>query len=90
MNGGLRCRIVGHRTQTPESVKKRDTPLTDGVKKVADCSDSQAAIRRTEHMEPGPVQHLARWISQCARNLRKAGIETEIHWGPAHSDIPRK
>jgi len=90
MNGGLRSRIVGHKTQTPESVKKRDTPLTDGVTKVADCSALQAAIRQKEHLEPGPVQHLARWISQCARNLRKAGIETEIHWGQAHCYITRK
>jgi hypothetical protein len=25
---------------------------------------------------------------QCARNLREAGIETEIHWVPGHTGIP--
>jgi len=40
-----------------------------------------------EHLETGPGQHLARWITQCARNLREAGIETEIHWVPGHTAI---
>jgi ribonuclease HI len=71
-----------------ESVKKRDTLQTHGVTKVAVFSDSEAAIRQTEHLEPAPGQHLPRWISQCARNLREAGIETEIHWVPGHSGIP--
>jgi len=71
-----------------ESVKKRDTLQIHGVMKVAAFSDSQAAIRRTEHLEPGPGQPLARWIDQSARTLRKAGIETEIHWVPGHTGIP--
>jgi hypothetical protein len=49
---------------------------------------SLTAIRRTEHLEPGPGQPLARWINQSARTLRKAGIETEIHWVPGHTGIP--
>jgi len=71
-----------------ESVKKTDTLQTHGVTKVAVFSESQAAIRRTEHLEPGPGKHLARWIDQCARTLREAGIETEIHWVPGHTGIP--
>jgi ribonuclease HI len=71
-----------------ESVKKRDTLQIHGVMKVAAFSDSQAAIQRTEHLEPGPGQPLARWIDQSARTLRKAGIETEIHWVPGHTGIP--
>ena len=43
-----------------ESVRKRDTLQTHGVMKVAMLSDQQAAIRRTEHLEPGPGQPLAR------------------------------
>jgi ribonuclease HI len=70
-----------------ESVKKRDVLQTHGVTKVAVFSDSQAAIRRTEHLEPGPGQPLARWINPSARTLRKAGIETEIHWVPGHTGI---
>ena len=51
----------------------------------------QAAIRRTEHLEPGPGpgQLLARWINHNARALRKHRIETEIHWVPGHAGIPR-
>jgi ribonuclease HI len=60
---------------------------------VAVFSDSQAAIRRTEHLEPGPGepgpgQPLARWVNRNARALRKVGIETEIHWVPGHTGIP--
>jgi len=72
-----------------ESVRKRDTLQTHGVTKVAVFSDSQAAVRRTEHLEPGLGQPLARWINQSARTLREASIETEIHWVPGHTGIPR-
>jgi ribonuclease HI len=71
-----------------ESVRKRDRLRTHGVTKVGVFSDSQAAIRRTEHLEPGPGQPLARWINQSARTLREAGIETEIHCVPGHTGIP--
>jgi ribonuclease HI len=71
-----------------ESVKKRDTLQTHGVTKVAVFSDSQAAIRRTEHLEPEPGQPLARCINQSTRTLREAGIETEIHRVPGHTGIP--
>ena len=70
-----------------ESVRKRDRLQTHGVTKVAVFSNSQAAIRRTEHLEPGPAQPLARWINWSARTLREAGIETEIHWVPGHTGI---
>jgi len=70
-----------------ESVRNRDTLRTHGVMKVAVFSDSHAAIRRTEHLEPGPGQPLARWINQSARTFREVGIETEIHWVPGHTGI---
>jgi len=69
-------------------VKKRDTLQIHGVTWVAVFSDSQAAIRRTEHLELGPGQPLARWFNQSARALHKAGIETEMHWVPGHTGIP--
>jgi len=69
-------------------VRKRDTLQTNGVTKVAVFSDSQAAIRRMEHLEPGPGQHLARWINRSARTLREASIETDIPWVPGHTGIP--
>jgi len=43
-----------------ESVMKKDTLQTHGVTKVAFFSDSQAATRRMEHLEPGPGQPLGR------------------------------
>jgi hypothetical protein len=69
-------------------VRKRDTLQTHRVTKVAVISDSQAAIRRTEHLEPGPGQPLARWINRSVWTVREAGIETEIHWVPGHTSIP--
>jgi hypothetical protein len=55
---------------------------------VAVFSDSQAAIRRTAHLDPGPGQQLARAINEHARALRAHGIEAAIHWVPGHSGIP--
>jgi len=71
-----------------ESVSERDTLQTHGVAKVAVFSDSRAAIRRLEHLEPAPRRQLPRWINRSVRTLRKAGIETEIHWVPRQSGIP--
>jgi ribonuclease HI len=71
-----------------ESVSKRDTLQTHGVTKVAVFSDSQVAIQRTEHLEPGAGHLLARWIDWSTRTLREAGIETPIHWVPGHTGIP--
>jgi len=72
-----------------EAVKKRDTLQTHGVTKVAVYSELQAAIRQTEHLEPGPGQPLARSIHHSARTLCKACIETEIRWVQRHTGIPR-
>jgi hypothetical protein len=55
---------------------------------VAVFSDSQAAIRRTAHLDPGPGLQLARAINEHARALRAHGIEAGIHWVPGHSGIP--
>jgi hypothetical protein len=49
------------------------------VQKTVIFSDSQAAARRTAHLEIGPGQQLARWINNGARALLlDHGIETEI------------
>jgi ribonuclease HI len=70
------------------AIEKRETLQKHGVKTVAVFSDSQAAIRRTAHLEPGPGQRLARRINRRARSLLAHGIATEIHWVPGHSGIP--
>jgi hypothetical protein len=59
-----------------------------GVKMVAVFSDSQAAIRRAAHLEPGPGQRLVRRINRRAWSLLAHHIATEIHWVPEHSGIP--
>ena len=71
-----------------ESVKKSETLQAHGVTKVAVLSNSQTAIRQTDHLELGPSQPLARWIYQSARTLHEAGIETEIDWVPGHTSNP--
>jgi len=71
-----------------ESLQKMITVQTPGETAVVIVSDLQAAIRHTEHLEPGPAHHLARWMNQWARTHREAGIETEIHWVPGHTGIP--
>jgi len=59
-----------------------------GVKTGAVFCDSQAAIQRAAHLEPGPRQLLARWINRRAWSLLVHGITTKIHWVPGHSGIP--
>jgi len=71
-----------------ESVRKRDRLQTHGVTNVAVFSETQAGIRRTEHLEPGPGQPLGKGINRSARSLREADIETEIHWVLGHTRIP--
>jgi len=61
------------------AIEKRQTPQVHGVKTVAVFSDSQAAIRRAAHLEPGPGQRLARRINRRARSLLGHGIATKIH-----------
>jgi len=69
-------------------IEKREKLQEHGVKTVAVFSDSQAGIRRTAHLEPGPGQRLARRINRRARNLLAHSIPTEIHWVLGHSGIP--
>jgi ribonuclease HI len=69
-------------------MEKRDTLQQHGVKLVAVLSNSQAAIRRMAHLEPGLGQRRARRINSRAQNLLAHGIPTEIHWVPVHSGIP--
>jgi hypothetical protein len=69
------------------TMEKRETLQRHGVKTVAVFSDSQAAIRWTAHLEPGPGQRLARRINRRAQALLAHGIKTEIHWIPGHSGI---
>ena len=69
-------------------VAKAEALRAHGVTTVAVFSDSQAAIRQTAHLDPGPGQQLARAINEHARALHAQGIEIVIHWVPGHSGIP--
>jgi len=71
-----------------KSVARAEVLRAHRVMTVAMFGDSQAAIRRTTHLDPGPGQHLARAISEQARALRTYSIEASIHWVPGHSGIP--
>jgi len=62
-----------------KSVARAEALRAHGVTTVAVFSDSQAAIRRTVHLDPGPGQQLARAINEHARALRAHGIEPAIH-----------
>jgi len=71
-----------------ETIEKRELLQRNGVKMVAGFSDSQAAIQRAAHMEPGPGQRLARRINRKAQVLLAHSMKTEIHWVPGHSGNP--
>ena len=71
-----------------ETIEKREILQRNRVKMVAVFNNSQAAIRRAAHMEPGPGQRLARRINRNEQALLAHHIKTEIHWVPGHSGIP--
>jgi len=71
-----------------ETIEKREILQRHRVQMVAVFSDSQAAIRRVAHLEPGPGQRLARRINREAQALLAHGIKTEIHWVLGHYCIP--
>jgi hypothetical protein len=70
---------IGHALDV--AIEKRETFQQKGVKPVAVFRDSQVAMRRAAHLEPGTGHRLA-------RSLRVHGSATEIHRVPAHSGIP--
>ena len=69
-------------------IEKIESLQKHRVKTVAVYSDSQAAIRRTAHLEPGPGQWLARRINQRALTLLAHRIKTEICWVLGQSAMP--
>jgi hypothetical protein len=83
-----------------ESVKKRERLMENGVTIVAVFSDSQAAIRRTEHLEPGPGQPLARLLTRdltrwlrwrlaaCSPHRLKAAGMRPVACGPHRPLLP--
>jgi ribonuclease HI len=70
-----------------KSVAKAEGLRACGVATVAVFSDSQAAIRRTAHLDAGPGQKLARAINEHAWALHAQGIDVVNHWVPGHSGI---
>jgi len=62
-----------------KSIAKAEELWAHGVMTVAVLSDSQAAIRRTVYLDPGPGQYLARALNKHARALRTHSIEAAIH-----------
>jgi len=70
------------------SVARAEALRAHGVTTVAVFSDSQAAIRRTAHLDGRPGQQLARAINEHAKALGAHGIEGAINWVTGHSMIP--
>jgi hypothetical protein len=75
---------VAHR----KSVAQSEALQAHRMMTVALISDSQAAIRRTMHLDPGTGQQLARAINTHAWALPTKGIKGAIHWVPGHLCIP--
>ena len=61
------------------------TLLQEGL--VTVLLDSQAAISRLRHLEPGPGQALAARAHQAAQNLQAQGREPTIQWVLGHQGI---
>jgi hypothetical protein len=62
------------------AIEKREIFQNHGVKTVAVFSNSQAAIRPTAHLAPGPGQRLARWMNRMAQSLLSNSLAIVIHW----------
>ena len=71
----------------PKCVARVEALRAHGVTTVAVFSYSQAAIRRTIHLDSGPGQHFARAINERARALRAYSIEVMIHCVLGHAGI---
>jgi hypothetical protein len=81
--------LAAHRLALRESVRKWGPQQTDRVSNVAIFGYSQAAIRRTEHMDQVQCHPLPWQIIWSARTLVKAGTKVEIHWVQGENGIPR-
>ncbi|KAI5853747.1 hypothetical protein BZA05DRAFT_394570 [Tricharina praecox] len=57
------------------------------VERIVVYTDSQAAVKRMSHDNPGPGQ---KWARQAVESRRKLGRETivEVRWCPSHKGIP--
>jgi len=58
-----------------------------GKRKLVICIDNQAAIRAVINPDKSSGQHLVKLIVKFINRLRSIGIETELHWVPAHIGI---
>lgn len=77
---GDRLAIALHGAQTGRKTSRQlKHPLWT---KINIWADSQVAIRRLQHMDPGPGQWLARYINGRAQQLMEYTTEVEIYWVP--------
>jgi ribonuclease HI len=49
--------------------------------------DSQAAISRIQHTEPGPGQSLALRAHTAATSLQERGLQVTVRWVPGHAGV---
>jgi ribonuclease HI len=63
--------------------------ISEGVQKIIIFTDSQAALNRIQHNEPGPGQTWASAIIRSTEEICRQNIQLESRWVPGHAGIPR-
>jgi ribonuclease HI len=61
--------------------------ITEGVQKIIIFTDSQAALNRIQHNEPGPGQTWASAIIRSTEEICRQNIQLEFRWVPGHAGI---
>jgi hypothetical protein len=56
--------------------------ITEGVQKIIIFRDSQAALNRVQHIEPGPGQTWASAIIRSTEDICRLNIQLEFRWVP--------
>jgi ribonuclease HI len=61
--------------------------ISEGVQKIIIFTDSQAALNRIQHNEPGPGQTWASAIITSTEEICRQNIQLEFRWVPGHAGI---
>jgi ribonuclease HI len=61
--------------------------ISEEVQKIIIFTDSQAALNRIQHNEPGPGQTWASAIIRSTEEICRQNIQLEFRWVPGHAGI---
>jgi ribonuclease HI len=61
--------------------------ISEGVQKIIIFPDSQPALNRIQHNEPGPGQTWALAIMRSTEEICRQNIQLEFRWAPEHAGI---